>query len=277
MENHYGIFFAILFFAISCEKKSNYNVDVKKTETRTIIFNNSNPKYLLNPPKTDTLCRNDIERAKRDIKKYGKLYIKTICFGCDSKPFETEIEQVLNKRKIKQVIEDIGCVVFEGQTQGCYSGFITLKMKEKYGENYFSEIEKEAEKIFIKNVIEKYKVVSVYDLNDNEKPKIISQEVFVESDYYTTIKVNIPAKIDSYKSLFADITFIIEKDGTISNLRVENWVNEAIDEKYKKELITSAFKTLKEKYNHWKVGKYKGNIIRTENTLRVNFDNKNNS
>jgi hypothetical protein len=36
------------------------------------------------------------------------------------KPFETEIEEVLKKRKIKPVIEDIGCVVFDGQTQGCY-------------------------------------------------------------------------------------------------------------------------------------------------------------
>lgn len=271
MKKHYGIFLVILFFAISCKKNSNKKVDVKKTETRTIVFNNSNPKYLLNPPKSDTLCINDIERAKRDINKYQKLFIETICFGCRSKPFETEIEEVLKKRKIKKVIEDIGCVGYEGQTQGCYSGFISLKMKEEYGENYFSEIEKEAESIFIKNIIENNKVVSIYDLEDKEKPKIISREVYIEGDYYTNIKANLPVKIDSYKSLFADITFIIEKDGTIGNLSVSNWVNDAVDEKFKKDLITKALKTLKENYNHWNPGKYKGNIARTENTLRVNF------
>jgi hypothetical protein len=272
MKKHYGIFLVILFFAISCKKNSNNKVDVKKTETLKLVFNNSDPKYLLNPPKSDTLCSNDIERAKRDINKYHKLFIQTICFGCRSKPFETEIEEVLKKQKIKKVVEDIVCVVFEGQTQGCYSGYISLKMKEQYGDNYFSKIEKEAESIFIKNIIEKNKVVSIYDLKDKEKPKIINPEVYIESDYYTTIKVNLPVKIDTYKSLFADITFIIEKDGTISNLSVANWVNDTVDEKFKKDLITTALKILKEDYNHWNPGKYKGNIIRTENTLRVSFE-----
>jgi hypothetical protein len=273
MKKHYGIFLVILFFAISCKKDSNKKVDVKKTETVKLVFNNSeDPKYLLSPPKSDTMCGNDVERAKRDINKYHKLFIETICFGCRSKPFNTEIEEILKKRKIKLVIEDIGCVGFEGQTQGCYSGYIRLKMKEQYGENYFSEIEKEAESIFIKNIIENNKVVSIYDLEDKEKPKIISREVYIDGDYYTTIKANLPVKIDSYKSLFADITFIIEKDGTINNLSVSNWVNDAVDEKFKKDLIATTLKTLKEDYNHWNPGKYKGNLIRTENTLRVNFE-----
>ena len=70
------------------------------------------------------------------------------------------------------------------------------------------------------------------------------------------------------------ITFIIEKNGTISNLRVVNWVNDAVDEKFKKELIVIALKTLKEDYNHWNPGKYKGNIIRTENTTARQKQNK---
>ncbi|MGQ7947139.1 hypothetical protein [Flavobacterium sp. WC2509] len=72
--------------------------------------------------------------------------------------------------------------------------------------------------------------------------------------------------------MFADITFIIEKDGTIGNLSVNNWVNDAVDDKFKKDLITKALTTLKENYNHWNPGKYKGNIARTETTLRVNFE-----
>lgn len=272
MKKHYGIYLVILFFAISCKKNSNNKVDVKKPETVKLIFNNRDPKYLLDPPKYDTLCKNEIERAKSDITKYHKLFIKTICFGCRSKPFETEIEEVLKKRKIKPVIEDIGCVVFDGQTQGCYSGYISLKMKEQFGENYFTKIEKEAEYIFIKNITEKNIVVSIYDLEENEKPKIISQKVFIESDYYTTIKANLPVKIDTYKSLFADITFIIEKDGTISKLSVANWVNDAVDEKFKNDLITKSLKALKKDYNHWKPGNYKGNITRTENTLRVSYE-----
>lgn len=271
MRKYCAIFLLVFLSLISCKKEINGKGNLQAPETVRLFFNNNDPKYLSDPPESDTLCINDIERAKRDIKKHRKLFITTICFGCDSKPFETEIEDVLQRRKIKQVIEDIGCVAYEGQTQGCYSGYVTLKMKEQYGDNYFSEIEKEAESIFIKNTTENNKVVSIYDLEDTEKPKIISQKINIESDYYTTIIVNLPVKIDSYKHLFADITFIIEKDGRISTLSVSNWVNNAVDEKFKTQLITLALKTLKEDYNHWNPGKYKNNIVRTENTLRVSF------
>lgn len=271
MKVTYILYLVILFFTISCKESSDNKVTTNRPEVIKLGPAKTDSKYLLNPPKSDTLCISDVERAKRDIDKYGKLFIRTICFGCDAKPFQAEIEEVLKKKKIKEVIEDIGCVVFEGQTQGCYSDFIILKMKELYGENYFSTIEKEAESIFIKNITENNKIVSVYDLEDNEKPKIISKKVNIESDYYTTLKVNLPVKIDSHKSLFADVTFIIEKDGTINNLSVDNWVNDAISDKFKNELISFALKTLKQDYNHWNPGKYKGNIIRTENTLRVNF------
>ena len=270
MKTFHLVFFALFLFTISC-KKENDEIKNNKVVELVKIPNGSNPKYLLNHPKSDTLCSNDIQKAKADIIKYKKLYIKTICLGCDSKPFEDELEDLLKKKKIKQVIEDIGCVVYEGQTQGCYSSYIELKMKEKYGENYFSEIEKEAEKILIKNIKEKDKLLSIYDLEDKEKPKILNPNVKIESDYYTTIKVSLPTKINSSKSLFVDITFIIEKDGTISNLNVSNWINDTIDEKFKKQLIESAFETLKKDYNNWKPGTYKGNITRTENTLRVDF------
>ena len=270
MKTFHLFFFSLLLLTCSC-KKENDKIKNNKVVELIKIPNGNDPKYLLNHPKSDTLCSSDIQKAKNDIAKYNKLYIKTICFGCDNKPFEEELEEVLKKRKIKQVIEDIGCVVYEGQTQGCYSSYIELKMKEKYGENYFSDIEKEAEKILIKNIKEKNKLLSIYDLEDKEKPKILNPNVKIESDYYSTIKVSLPTKINSYKSLFVDITFVIEKDGTISNLSISNWVNDAIDEKFKKQLIEIAFETLKKDYNSWKPGTYKGNITRTENTLRIDF------
>jgi hypothetical protein len=272
MKNSYIIYIAFLLLTVSCKKQTEQTGDFQVI--KTVKFpQGSDPKYLSNHPKSDTMCSNDIQKAKDDIAKYNKLYIKTICYGCRNKPFKTELEKVLKSRKIKQVIEDISCVGYEGQTQGCYSGYINLKMREKYGENYFSEIEKEAEKMFIKNLSENNKIISVYDLENNEKPKILNPKIQIESDYYTTIKVNLPVKIDTYKSLFADITFIIEKDGTISNLSVSNWVNDAVDEKFNKDLIAIGLKSLKEDYNKWKPGNYKGNVARTENTLRVNFEN----
>jgi hypothetical protein len=272
MKKQFLLLSIILFCTISCIQQ-NTKPEIEKVEVVKLpTINNQNQKYLLNPPKTDTLCISDIERAKKDLIKYEKLFIKTICLGCKAKPYEAEIEEVLKKRNIKLVIEDIGCVGYEGQTQGCYSGFIELKMKEKFGVEYFNDIEKEAEKIFIDNIDKENKVVSVFDLDDKEIPKIMSPKIYIASDYYTTMKVDLPIKIDTYKSLFVDITFIIEKDGTISNLSISNWVNDAISEKFKTELIDYALKTLKQDYNRWRPGKYKGIIVRTKNTLRINFE-----
>ena len=273
MKNTWLIYFSFLLLTVACKKQTEQTKNA--IVIKTIKFpEGSDPKYLVNPPKSDTMCINAIQKAKNDITKYHKLYIKTICYGCHNKPFEAELEEVLKRRGIEQVTQDISCVGSEGQTQGCYSGYINLKMKEEYGENYFSEIEQEAEKIFIRNLRENNEVISVYDLADNEKPQIRTPNIFIESNYYTTLRVDIPVKIDTYKSLFADITFVIEKNGTITNLRVENWVNDAINDKFKKELISKALKSLREDYNNWNPGKYKGTIARVENTLRVNFENK---
>lgn len=263
--------FLFLFFGCKKQEEKPNIVDVPKIIK---IPKGLDQEYLTNPPKSDTMCVNDIERAKRDIKKYSKLYVKTICFGCDNKPFETELEEVLKAKKIKIVNEDIGCVVYEGQTQGCYRGTIDFEMKKIYGQDYFIELEKEAEKKFIKKINDNNKIVSVYDLDDNEKPKIKDPNIFIENDYYTTIKIDFPFKLEPYINLFVDITFIVEKNGTITNLRISNWVSGGIDKKFKKELVSKALETLKTNYNNWNPGKYKGNIARTENTLRVSFENK---
>ena len=274
MKHVYLTYLTFLFFLFGC-KKQEEKPNIVDEPKIVKIPNCLDEKYLANPPKTDTMCIKDIEKANRDVEKYSKLYVKTICFGCDDKPFETELEEVLKAKKIKQVIQDIGCVVYEGQTQGCYRATIESEMKKMYGENYFAELEKEAEKKFIKNINDNDKIVSVYDLEDNEKPKIKTPNIYIESDYYTTVAVDFPVKLQPYQNLFVDITFIVEKNGTISNLSVSNWVSGGLDKKYKKELISKALEKLKMEYNNWNPGKYKGNIARTENTLRVGFENKN--
>lgn len=74
-------------------------------------------------------------------------------------------------------------------------------------------------------------------------------------------------------SIFMDVSFIIEKNGKISNLKNENWVNEVEEnEKYKSELEKIAKNTILEQYNNWKSGKYKNIVARVENNFRVNFE-----
>ncbi|MNL61125.1 hypothetical protein D3C87_1850090 [compost metagenome] len=82
-----------------------------------------------------------------------------------------------------------------------------------------------------------------------------------------------PINSKSSHNLFVDVNFIIEKNGTISNLLAHNWVNEnGVNEKYKDDLINLAIRTLKKDYNSWQPGTYKGNKARIENNLRVSFE-----
>lgn len=272
MKKYYFLLFVLSLLIIGCKKQKS-----SKSKSDTITTVKLPPpldyeQYLKNVPKTDSLCNGEIERAKDDLSKYDGIYVQTICYGCDFKPYEEEIKEVLKKKKFKLGIQDLGCVIYEGQTRGCYSAYIDLKMKEKYGKNYKSEIENEAIKILIKNINVNNKIISIYDLEENEKPKILDPKITIENDYYTTIKTDLPINRKSMHSLFTDIHFIVEKDGTISNLKESNWVNEkGIDEKYKQDLVDLAINTLKKDYNNWKPGTYKGTKARIENTLRISF------
>lgn len=274
MKKHFILSFIIFHLVLSCKKESNSEtVNNSKLPEIHKFTSLDYSKYVLNPRKTDTLCIEDIEKAKKDLKEYDGIYVQTICFGCDFKPYEEEIKEVLKKRKFKLGVQDIGCVRYEGQTPGCYREYIDLKMKEKYGKNYRSELEREAEKILIKNISLNDKVISIYDLEENEKPKISNYNVSIEGDASTTIKTDLPINRKGNHNLFFDLEFIVEKNGTISNLKETNWVNsKGIDEKYKKDLIDFTLKTFKKDYNNWKPGTYNGNKTRVSNSLRVSFE-----
>ena len=275
MKKYY--FFLSIFFVlvVSCEKTKTITNTSELDTTKIVkpLQPLDYEKYIKNVPKTDTLCNGEIEREKNDLSKYDGVYVQTICFGCDFKPYEEEIKEVLKKRKFKLGIQDLGCVIYEGQTRGCYSAYVDLRMKVKYGENYKTEIENDAIKILIKNINVNDKVISIYDLEKDEKPQLLNYYVPIENDYYTTIKTDLPINKRSTYNLFVDVDFIIEKNGTISNLKESNWVNEnSINEKYKQDLINLALKTLIKDYNNWKPGTYKGNKARVENTLRISFE-----
>lgn len=275
MKKYFTLYFIISLLVLSCKKESGKETvhNSKLPEVHKLPPPLDYSKYILNPKKTDTLCLNEIEQAKNDLKEYPGVYVQTICFGCDFKPYEEEIKEVLKKRKFKIGIQDIGCVRYEGQTPGCYRAYIDLKMKDKYGENYKSEIETEAQNILIKNISINDKIISIYDLEDKERPKVFLQNAFVDGGTDTTIQTDLPINSKSSHNLFVDVNFIIEKNGTISNLVADNWVNEnGVNEKYKDDLINLAIRTLKKDYNSWQPGTYKGNKARIENSLRVSFE-----
>ncbi|MCT2406162.1 hypothetical protein NZD88_01165 [Chryseobacterium antibioticum] len=228
--------------------------------------------YVIKPKNDDGLCREDISRAKEDLKKYGQIYVTTYCFGCESLPYEEEVIEYATYKGFKVISYGFSCVTINGQTQGCYKAFIDLKMEEINGKYFRQKIQIEAEKLMINKLKNSNRSLSIYDLSDNDKPKLVHETNLTKQGYIPTIKTMLPLKFDRDKYPFVDISFIIEKDGKISNLKSENWVDGYKENnKYKKELESMAKKEILNYYNEWIPGKYKNTIARVENNFRVSF------
>jgi hypothetical protein len=263
----------ILLFIISCIDKSDEKVNdsIEISTIRLPKKKSMDEKYLLNPSKSDSLCFFSVQRAKEDMKKYKGVYVQTICHGCYSKPYEAEIKEVLKNKNFKLGIEELDCVVYEGQTRGCYRDYIDLKMKQKYGENYISEIENQAEKLFIKKINVDDAVISCFDLEKQDMPQSLRSGIYFENDYQTTLKTDLPIEQNFKKYIFLDLDFIVEKTGTLSYVEVSYYHGRIKDKKVKQQLIDFSIKTILAKYNNWNPGTYKGNIVRTKIPLRLSF------
>lgn len=228
--------------------------------------------YVGNPRPNDRMCREDIEKAKKDLKKYKDIYVSVSCFGCEAPPYEDEILEYAVKEKVKVINDAYSCVVIEGQTQRCYKTFIDLRMEETHGKDFRQKIEQAAEQLMIQKVENGNKVLSIYDLKEDDKPHFIKEDDLIKQGYIPTIKTGLPLKHDRDNYPFMDISFIIEKDGSIGNLKNGNWVSGFKEnDKYKNELENIAKNIILANYSQWKPGKYKNTIARVENNFRVNF------
>jgi hypothetical protein len=250
----------------------------KNPETKSVDEVIPNPQeflrdYVKNPNINDRICNDDIERAQKDLEKYKNIYVRTSCFGCKFLPYEDEILEYTAKQKFKVINYNFSCVIIDGQTQGCYKAFIDLEMENVHGKNFRQKIEREAEKLMIENIKNHDKVLSVFDLPESDKPHFTKEDNLIKQGYIPTIKTGLPLKNAKRNSIFMDISFIVEKNGKVSTLKNENWVNEAAEnEKYKSELEIIAKDTILVHYNNWKPGKYKNTIARVKNYFRVNFE-----
>lgn len=267
----------LLVVLTGCQQKpegKESNQSDEQIAYKEVELLNYDSDYLLSPESSDTMCINAIERAKIDLNQNAGVFSQITCFGCETAPYFNELKEVLAQKKFKLYIEDFGCILFDGQTFGCYSGYTDKMMKERFGKDYREQIIALAEKKFIFNLIKNDSIVSIYDLSENERPRLNGQNIaLIDEGIMPVINTNLPLKQDSLHSLFIDLDFVIEKDGSVSNFEVSNWgivlkENKAL----KSELFEAAVLELKTKYGKWIPGNYKGNVARTKNNLRAHFN-----
>ncbi|WP_419486854.1 hypothetical protein [Chryseobacterium bernardetii] len=150
---------------------------------------------------------------------------------------------------------------------------IDLKMEQIHGKDFRRKIEHEAEELMIQKIKTGTKILSVYDLAEEDQPYLIQGNKFVKKEDNLNIRTGLPLKheLDIYP--FMDISFIVEKDGTISNVKNKNWVSGfKVNEKYRNELEDLAKNKILTDYSQWKPGNYKNTLTRVENNFRVSFE-----
>jgi len=269
-----SFFIAWLLLLMNCTKadKNSSIISIAEQDgsAELPLFKSSDKTYLNNPDKTDTLCINSITKAKKDLTRFKGVYVLTICLGCEIPVYLNELEEILKERDWAFETDEIGCVIHEGQTQGCYKGYINEQMIEKFGSDYSEAIEKEAENRFLQKVQDQDKIIYYLDLEEREQPVYKGKGTALENG---TLYITVPSTlIPNVEDVKMAISFIVEKDGTQTHFKLEHWFPEAKElELLKEELQLKALETIRKEYYHWSSGTYKKHKVRSKITLDIQF------
>lgn len=261
-------------FLFSClEKKKGLNDEKTISETQNKQKQLNPILYVSNPTKTDTLCISEINKAKSDIENKGIIFTQAVGLGFRYKRYEDELIKLCKEKGLRYDIELISCIVSEGQTQGCYGAYMDKTIAEKYGFDFKQKMHKKADSLFISNILKNNSPVQYWDCD--ERPRLPNENIRT-SDYISDLSVyDIDIKENKKEHggwPFFDIGFIVEKDSTISNFYIRNFVARLkSNEKYKTQLFKLVTKHLNEKYPKWIPGTINGVPVRTDNNVRIHF------
>lgn len=266
----------LLCFLFSCsEKKKEHNDEKSISELRDEYEKFDPIAYVSNPAKTDSLCISEINKAKFDIENEGIVFTQAVGFLFGHNRYEKELEKLCEEKGLKYDIDLIGCVVFEGQTQGCYGAYMDKVLSKKYGSDFKKNMHKKADSIFLENAIKNNIAVKYWDCD--ERPRLPTENERT-SDFVPYVKVEhikIKEGDNEYNDYpFFDLGFIVEKDSTITGFYSEHYVpNFKENEIIRNQLFDVAVKHIKNNYPVWVPGTINGVQVRTDNNVRVHFKN----
>lgn len=230
-------------------------------------------QYVNNPNSNDTLCISEIERAKKDIKNGRIVFTQTAGLLFGDIRYESELRKLCKEYGLVFDFDLISDVIYEGQTQGCYGDFMDKVILERYGIGFKENLHEKADSLFLFRTQSENILVKYWDCD--ERPRL-PKELERTGDYLTTIKVNnlniVKDKSEFGGWPFFDLGFIIEKDSTISDFYISNFVPQLEEnEKYRDDLYKIAVMELKTNYSRWIPGTIKGIPVRTDINVRIFF------
>ena len=228
-------------------------------------------QYVMHPKAGDTICNSEIERAKKDLERGKIVFTQKAGFLFGEIRYESELKELCKQYGLVFEFDLMGCMAFEGQTDGCYGDYMDKVIIDKYGIGFKETLHKKADSLFLVRTLSENKPVQYWDCD--ERPRLPSEKERT-SDYLPSIVVDKPDIIENLSNgsgwPFFDLGFIVEKDSTISGFYIRTFVAQLKqNEKYKDELFEIAVNYLKTNYPTWVPGKIKGIPVRTDNNVRI--------
>jgi len=251
MRNIFAII--IVMFFIGCRQQS-YTLE----------------RYIQNPPKSDTTCISDINRAKNMVENGKIIFCYPTGFGSFALRQEKYLMQLCEQYNLTFKYELFSCIELSGQRTGCFGAYMDKVISDKFGSNFKQYLLSQADNMMIAA-----NDTIPYYLCD-KSPKMIG----VSNDYESTfLIVSVPEELHKQlkvdkdgKFPFMDIGFYIDKEGNTSGYFLNDFVDrgDELNQKFKDELFDFGVEQLKQ-IKGWETGIVNGQKVNTKNNVRVFF------
>jgi hypothetical protein len=242
--------------------------------------------YMNAPDLIDTLCRKDIAEAKQDVAN-GKIVMNDLLgFEKGNRRYKEQLQKLAESHGLVFEPEGEYCLIYVGQTQGCYSLYMDKIIAEKYGEDFERLLHHRADSLYFEQV----KNDTIWYWKCDKKPKLLPDHTAIEWEIGGGImfmgiiletEVKVPEVYiesifpsDKYPT-FVKVYITINKNGDVTDYRNDNQSRfDPADAVLYDKLFMIAVEEIKSKYNKWQPGTIAGYPINTKYEFRVYFKNK---
>lgn len=105
--------------------------------------------YVNKPNSNDTICLNDIRKAQNDMSNGIIVMNDRIGYDRGNKRYYNQLRTLCEQKGFSFQPEGEYCVVYEGQTQGCYGLFMDSLIYAQYGRNFKITLHEQADSLFL--------------------------------------------------------------------------------------------------------------------------------
>lgn len=228
--------------------------------------------YARDPAFSDQLCREDVKKAKRDVKNGNVVFTQRFGFGTMPYRFEKELRELCKSYDITFDLELIYDFFTSGNTQGCYADYMDGVLNERFGPGFKENLLKKADSLFIKNAVLNDAPVDSWYCDEGP---YLTNTAHEKDDYnFLLVVEHIPIEKDTVTDRWPhmDLGFIVEKDSSIDNLHVSYYADYTKgNARYEQALLHRASEYLKTIHPIWIPGKIEGHSVRTAHNVRLFF------